>query len=605
MATDRETIEIRDELVEAFAAQLLHVKRDLIRRLERLQVTARGLAVSGLPHLFKDKTFRESLHTLDVVKVETMVGRWRRDFRDGEEHGSLPGRKLIAKPLAGLGADTFMVRVAELADWLRDAGQEHEEELALYRRLAARLVLRRLTSWRMLDSVLPDEIEEFGKSMVEKAVLRRAVEYATQKGGRKRSFSGTPVKAMTVSQVLTPGESPEMGQPSLVGAAVAPVNARGQSAFVLGENLSAEQVKQAEQYWDDKVEEAGMGRFGTLAPREAIRAAGRAVTEGVDVTSLMVGRAKMMQVEVVKKSLPSVASGLKAWHGFAVEVLKYEEDASLPPREGKHMVAYVSVFRCSGTAANYVGYVRWACKTFDLSLEWDTAEIKAVINGIKKRTVRQFGGRLPQKWLLTSSIVCQVVSLAKSLAPKQWQALCTLAWAFLLRVQSEGVELQFGSAKEVLDLPEGYHSALVVGESELILRLRARKHRPRGSVLRKRCECEVVGQTACALCFMKEYVKEVKPQPGDRVYGGSASEFSKTLRRMLVLLGIPGGELFTLKAYRAGRASEMARGGASWQALQAAGEWRGMSPLSYVAHAAIDDAAFLDTVVAASSDEEA
>jgi len=605
MTSDREVVEIRDELVEAFAAQLLHTRRDLIRRLEKLQVTARSLALSGLPHLFKDMTFRENLHTLDVVKVETMVGRWRRDYREGEEHGSLPGRKLIAKPLAGLGADTFMLRVAELADWLREAGSEREAEMAMFRRLAARLVLSRLTTWRMLDSVLPEEIELFGRSAVEKAVLRRAVELATQKGGRKRSFSGAPVRKMTVAQVLRPSEEPEAGRPDLAGPPLTQGKFGGQSAFTLGDNLSAEQVAQAEQFWDNKVAEAGMGSFGTLAPRGAIRAAGSAAADGVDVTSILVGRAKMLQVEVVRKSLPSVASGLKAWHSFAVEVLKYEEDSSLPPREGKHMVAYASIFRCSGTAANYVGYVRWACKTFDLSLEWDVPEVRTVVNGIKKKTVRLFGGRLPQKWLLTSGIVGQAMGLADSLASKQWQALCTLAWAFLLRVQSEGVELQFGGPKEVLDLPAGTHSALVVSESELILRLRARKHRPRGSVLRKKCECASVGGKACALCFMKRHVLETKPRPGDRVFDGKASAFLKTLRRLLILLDIPGGELFTLKAFRAGRASELARGGASWQTLQAAGEWRGMSPLSYVAHAAIDDAAFLDTVVAASSDEEA
>ena len=60
-----------------------------------------------------------------------------------------------------------------------------------------------------------------------------------------------------------------------------------------------------------------------------------------------------------------------------------------------------------------------------------------------------------------------------------------------------------------------------------------------------------------------------------------------------------------MKAYRAGHATVMAREGASWAALQSAGEWRGKSPLSYVDATAIDEVAYLENIVADSSEEEA
>ena len=44
--------------------------------------------------------------------------------------------------------------------------------------------------------------------------------------------------------------------------------------------------------------------------------------------------------------------------------------------------------------------------------------------------------------------------------------------------------------------------------------------------------------------------------------------------------------------------------GASWQEIQAAGEWRGLSSLSYISKPAIDDYASLMMTVDASSDEE-
>ena len=44
--------------------------------------------------------------------------------------------------------------------------------------------------------------------------------------------------------------------------------------------------------------------------------------------------------------------------------------------------------------------------------------------------------------------------------------------------------------------------------------------------------------------------------------------------------------------------------GATWQAIQSAGEWRGLSSLNYINKQAIDDYASFMTVVDASSDEE-
>ena len=73
---------------------------------------------------------------------------------------------------------------------------------------------------------------------------------------------------------------------------------------------------------------------------------------------------------------------------------------------------------------------------------------------------------------------------------------------------------------------------------------------------------------------------------------------------MLVLLNVHSADKFTLKCFRAGRATAMTKSGASWQALQSAGEWRGMSTLSYVAPQAIDNYASIQAMVDASSDEE-
>ena len=104
--------------------------------------------------------------------------------------------------------------------------------------------------------------------------------------------------------------------------------------------------------------------------------------------------------------------------------------------------------------------------------------------------------------------------------------------------------------------------------------------------------------------MFKAWHQRVKPSPGTRIWTGTASQYLHQLRRCLTLLSHPQAREFTLKAFRAGKASAMTAEGATWQAIQSAGEWRGLSSLNYINKQAIDDYASFMTVVEASSDEE-
>ena len=73
---------------------------------------------------------------------------------------------------------------------------------------------------------------------------------------------------------------------------------------------------------------------------------------------------------------------------------------------------------------------------------------------------------------------------------------------------------------------------------------------------------------------------------------------------MLGLLGVAQPSSFSLKAFRAGHATELVARGASWSQLLEAGEWRGSAALKYVEAGAVDTAAFAARVIDASSDED-
>ena len=56
---------------------------------------------------------------------------------------------------------------------------------------------------------------------------------------------------------------------------------------------------------------------------------------------------------------------------------------------------------------------------------------------------------------------------------------------------------------------------------------------------------------------------------------------------------------------RVSRATALAAGGATWQAVLAAGEWRGLTAVRYLGVDAIDESVFMKSVMEASSDDEA
>ena len=79
----------------------------------------------------------------------------------------------------------------------------------------------------------------------------------------------------------------------------------------------------------------------------------------------------------------------------------------------------------------------------------------------------------------------------------------------------------------------------------------------------------------------------------------------RTLRRLLTLCSVPRPEAYTLKAYRAGKATALASAGKSLGDILSAGEWRSSAFLSYVDTDVVDHAQILDQTLAASDEEDA
>ena len=100
--------------------------------------------------------------------------------------------------------------------------------------------------------------------------------------------------------------------------------------------------------------------------------------------------------------------------------------------------------------------------------------------------------------------------------------------------------------------------------------------------------CSTVGSGLCVVHRLQPVLEKLCP--GALVFGFSAYEFHSILKKFLAMLAVDGAESFTLKAFRAGKATALAEAGAPLGQLLAAGEWRSKAILNYVDEDVFDGA---------------
>ena len=151
---------------------------------------------------------------------------------------------------------------------------------------------------------------------------------------------------------------------------------------------------------------------------------------------------------------------------------------------------YLTIFRNGRTAVNYVGYIKWVCFYSALDTKWYDEQLQMAMKGLKKLTAEQSLENIKEKWKLSSIMFRKVVRLADALG-LPFGDLAVMSWHYLLRVQSEGIDLEWGEAADLVSLPSGRHSAFFTDLNDKAhLRLRRRKHRPGGSLLTRFCTCK-------------------------------------------------------------------------------------------------------------------
>ena len=347
------------------------------------------------------------------------------------------------------------------------------------------------------------------------------------------------------------------------------------------------------QVLDHRFVEAGVPEMAmkTATPMTTIKALGAACSLGKDVASLLYEAADLTVLERKGGSLMSLRSAVRAWNAFAFEVLNYPMEKTFPPVEGRHLEAFGEIFKNVGSALNYVGHVIFAATWARCDMRFNDCHFKAWQLGMRKKKTSRNDVVKHASFLLTSSMVNQLVQFFDAIMDDEAAMLTVQCWQEFLRVQSEGVDAMAGDQSQALALEDGVDSAVWVDSQGCAChRMAKRKNRPKGSILRRPCTCGE-DKIICLPCRLGKFIQ--RRSKGQRLYNMNSYDFTKRLKEALRSLGYENVEKFTLKAFRAGHATELACLGVDLAKIMEKGEWSSRAIFSYINMEQVDQSVLL------------
>jgi hypothetical protein len=543
------------------------------------------LLVTGFYHLLCDRDLWAGLDTFDSTSAKVLRQKWSSSLASVIDAANVKKMSGVGA-LKGFKAVIFKERVSNFMTWIRSMVPGYDEERSTYfiRRVALGLVLSGFESLDQLCGLIPSDLKEIVDTPVANSVLHRLIikveeqhqtKYLVNLG--KSSSSGSSSKMLTRESV------------------------NEKSAKEMAGFLTEDMVKFIEKRMAVECEEAGIPEFSTLKPNQCIGALKEAKSKGADVSSILEDKVTLIKLSSARNSLTSIASGLRCWDAFAVDLLGYPIGTTLPPRSDLDVISFISIFISGGTARNYVSYIDWGCRFLGLDLSWRSASVNQALKGAKKAEIRTFGGQARVKVLLTNRIIQELLVFADKMKISDGFQVCVIVcWEFLLRVKSEAIDIEVGTADEVRNgkLRDDRHSALWLSMAEEVvhLRLRRRKHRQGGSWLVRPCSCRakrsyLEGAQFCVYHRVKQYLVETPRIPVNAnlectapksIFEFTASQFLTSIRKFLTLLDYDNAPNFTFKSFRAGKAQQLAKDGVSLGTILQSGEWRSAAYLRYV-----------------------
>ena len=454
----------------------------LAKSLFKLEVDVGILAATGIGILANDASVWPDAESRDWAARATL--KWRQMLiddgkqppEDHLEHKCASGITSRA-PFEGLKAVDFIPRLDLLEKDLLEVNPSPPPS-NMYRLLAAKVLLHGFARVSDLDGLTGDEVAEMGNSSWEKRLLVQALEKAKVAALRKR--------ATWAEGVLAPPEVPSQADGAVFVDIVTPFKAESAWTELAGK-LEATAVA---------------ARAG---PAKSVAQLMRAKHDGVDVLAQLDQRAFLSRLAFLEpSSIPALCSGVRCWHFFACGVLGYMPSHTLPPRRSLDVCRFMAIFKVGTTAANYVYHVRNGCKILLLTVAWFDESASVQIAGAKKLHLRSKPLNVRDRALMSRVQIHALVKYNDAIGLVDISVLVLACWYFLFRVQSEALPLECGAPHELVALPTGRHSAVWVSADTAFVRLRRRKHKPTGSVLKRACTCASTSSQFCIVHRLKK-----------------------------------------------------------------------------------------------------
>ena len=243
-------------------------------------------------------------------------------------------------------------------------------------------------------------------------------------------------------------------------------------------------------------------------------------------------------------TLRSLKSGLNNYFKYC-EIVLGSRGAGLPPTLDL-ILGWSHTHRCVGTFSNYVGHVASACLAIGLDCPPTThPAICRAKQAIAKRLLFE---SLEQRCIQHAMLRCMIRSTRKGWETEAFVMLCLLSYTFLLRVPSEALPV----VRCCVDGNPEEQSRLWLDGDELCLRLKRRKNRLRGSLLKRKCHCEASPST-CPIHVLWKFFERLPI--GSKPFGEiTASGALWRLRELLSKIGIVDVHRYNTKAFRRGHA---------------------------------------------------
>jgi len=553
---------LRTQIIDCWCTNNWRQMQPLIRRLEDTIVSRQLLANSSLGHLVGMKAIWRNLEPMARQRIDRLCKRWKQELK------TMPSKKRkyrTKRPFGDMTPEAFRDDVKDLIDWIFKR-PDHKPDIQVARTLGLRLTHHGVHNWRHIQYITDTELPGITVTTPQRLLLQQL----------------RPLAAMDESLESLRDQENRYLQAQLV----CPVLSAAEEAKAYNDDTV---IKNQEVLQTKKARAGIQGLGNTLRPQQAVRALANAKNRGCNVGELLTAQAEQLVMELRKGSLKATGSAIQTWHKFATEVLDYSDNHTLPPLSEDHIAQWLATFRCWGTASNYISSLRFACQRLRLSMAWDTPTVKMIGGGLRKKNMRETIQKIFPDNVITDEALDKMIRHADDCNDEKFGTFMEAAWKLLARVQSELLPCERGHLGEVTSLPLHRHSAVCLdAQGVLHVRYRQRKNRPGGSLLKRQCTCHNAPAHRCLSHRMDKILAPLKV--GEKVFPWTPKQALAKLHVYLIGAEVPDAKQYTFKAFRRGRATDLAARGYSLAHILDLGEWseKGKAHLKYIRPNAAD-----------------